>query len=185
MRLLGLDPGLRHTGWGVIEARGNELRYLGCGVVDSPDGGELARRLGTLYHGLAEVIRAWLPAEAAVEETVVNKNALSSLKLGHARGVVLLAASHAGLPGGEEAASHAALPVREYAASRVKKAVPGTGGAAKEQVAAMVRFLLPGSGTGLRPDASDALAVAICHAHMRASQARIAVADRQSVVGRL
>jgi crossover junction endodeoxyribonuclease RuvC len=173
MRLLGLDPGLRHTGWGVIEARGNELRYLGCGVVDSPDGGELARRLGTLYHGLAEVIRAWLPAEAAVEETVVNKNALSSLKLGHARGVVLLAASHAG------------LPVCEYAASRVKKAVTGTGGAAKEQVAAMVRFLLPGSGTGLRPDASDALAVAICHAHMRASQARITVADRQSVVGRL
>jgi crossover junction endodeoxyribonuclease RuvC len=165
MRLLGLDPGLRHTGWGVVEAKGNELRYLACGVVDGLTEGELARRLGSLYCGLVEVIQAWLPAEAAVEETVVNRNALSSLKLGHARGVVLLAASHAG------------LPVAEYASRQVKKSVTGTGAAAKEQVAMMVRFLLPGSGE-VRADASDALAVAICHAHMRASHARIALAQR-------
>jgi crossover junction endodeoxyribonuclease RuvC len=174
MRLLGLDPGLRHTGWGVIEARGNALTFLACGVVDSRDGEELARRLGGIYHGLSEVIRAWLPAEAAVEETVVNKNPLTSLKLGHARGVVMLAASHAG------------LPVSEYASSKVKKAVTGTGGAAKEQVQAMVRFLLPGC-REVKADACDALAVAICHAHLRASHARVALAVERSsasVVGR-
>ena len=178
MRLLGLDPGLRHTGWGLIEARrGNELRFLACGVVSAPEGDDLARRLGFLYHGLAAVIRDWLPAEAAVEETVVNRNPLTSLKLGHARGVVLLAASHAG------------IPVCEYASSRVKKAVTGTGGAGKEQVAAMVRFLLSGCGEGLKADASDALAVAICHAHIRSSRARVAVAaaaepSSSSVAGR-
>lgn len=167
MRLLGLDPGLRHTGWGVIEVRGNELRHVACGVVDSVDGEALAERLGTIYHGLAEVIRLWVPHEAAVEETVVNKNALSSLKLGHARGVILLAASHAG------------LPVSEYGAKQVKKSVTGTGAADKEQVAMMVRFLLPGSGA-VRSDASDALAVAICHAHTRASNARIGAARQMA-----
>ena len=160
MRLIGLDPGLRHTGWGVIEMRGNELRFVACGVVDSTDRDALASRLGTLYDGLAEIIRCWLPQEAAVEETVVNRNPLSSLKLGHARGVVLLAATHAG------------LPVQEYASKQVKRAVTGTGAAAKEQVSAMVRFLLPGCGE-MRADATDALAVAICHAHIRASRARL------------
>ena len=164
MRLLGLDPGLRHTGWGVIEAHANELRFVACGVVDSGQGDALARRLSSLYDGLAEVIRTWVPREAAVEETVVNRNPLSSLKLGHARGVVLLAASHAG------------LAVSEYASKRVKQAVTGTGGAAKEQVGVMVRFLLPGCGE-MRADAADALAVAICHAHVRASRGRIAAAQ--------
>ena len=161
MRLMGLDPGLRHTGWGVVEARGNALRYLGCGVIDADLEGSLAQRLESLYRGLAEVAQVWAPAAAAVEETVVNKNALSSLKLGHARGVVLLAAAHAG------------LPVTEYASKQVKRSVTGTGAAGKEQVAAMVRVLLPGIGP-LRPDAADALAVAICHAHCHATGQRLA-----------
>lgn len=165
MRLIGLDPGLRHTGWGVIEAEAHGLRFLACGVVASDDARPLAERLGSLYDGLAEVVARWRPAEAAVEETVVNRNPLSSLKLGHARGVVLLAASHAG------------LPVAEYAAKQVKRAVTGTGGAHKEQVAVMVRFLLPGCGV-MPADAADALAVAICHAHVRASRSRIAAAER-------
>jgi crossover junction endodeoxyribonuclease RuvC len=161
MLLLGLDPGLRHTGWGLLEARGNQLRFIACGVVHTNGDADLARRLSGLYRGLAAVITAHAPGEAAVEETVVNRNPLSSLKLGHARGVVLLAAAHHG------------LPVSEYAASQVKRAVTGTGGAAKEQVAMMVRFLLPGCGE-VPADATDALAVAICHAHFRAGRARIA-----------
>lgn len=160
MLILGLDPGLRHTGWGLVEADGHRLRFLACGAVHTDGEDELAVRLGGLYRGLARVIETHLPREAAVEETVVNRNPLSSLKLGHARGVVLLAASHAG------------LAVHEYAAKTVKRAVTGTGGAAKEQVAVMVRFLLPGCGE-IAGDAADALAVAICHAHFRAGRARI------------
>lgn len=163
-RLLGLDPGLRHTGWGVVEALpGGKLRFVACGVVHGVLDGELAGRLGSIYRGLAEVILAWAPAEAAVEETVVNRNPLSSLKLGHARGVVLLAASHAG------------LTVAEYGSMQVKKAVTGTGHAAKDQVAAMVQAMLPDAGDP-RADAADALAVAICHAHVRTSRTMIAAA---------
>ena len=165
MRLIGVDPGLRHTGWGLIEADAGSLRFVACGVIDSDDGKALAQRLGSLYDGLSTVVASWRPIEAAVEETVVNRNPLSSLKLGHARGVILLAASHAG------------LPVSEYASKQVKRAVTGTGGAAKEQVATMVRFLLPGCGE-MRADAADALAVAICHAHIRASRSRIEAAQR-------
>jgi crossover junction endodeoxyribonuclease RuvC len=161
MLLLGLDPGLRHTGWGLLESRGNQLRYVACGVVHTDGGADLAGRLGGLYNGLAAVIAGHGPAEAAVEETVVNRNPLSSLKLGHARGVVLLVAAHHG------------LPVTEYAASQVKRAVTGTGAAAKDQVAMMVRYLLPGCGE-VTADAADALAVAICHAHFRTGRARIA-----------
>ena len=161
MLILGIDPGLRHTGWGLLEADANRLRFLGCGVVHTDADAVLAARLGGLYRGLVEVIETYLPGEAAVEETVVNRNPLSALKLGHARGVVLLAASHAG------------LGVHEYAAKQVKRAVTGTGGAAKEQVAMMVRYLLPGCGE-VGADAADALAVAICHAHFRAGRARIA-----------
>lgn len=162
-RLLGLDPGLRHTGWGVIEAWGNELRFIACGVVDGEVEGGLAVRLGSIYNGLGSVIAEWAPREAAVEETVVNRNPLSSLKLGHARGVVLLAAAHGG------------LDVTEYGAKQVKRSVTGTGNALKDQVGAMVRVLLPGTGT-VRPDAADALAVAICHAHFRASRSYLAAA---------
>lgn len=161
MRILGLDPGLRHTGWGLVAAEGNALRFLGCGVVHTDGEADLAARLGGLYQGLSGVIASHEPGEAAVEETVVNRNPLSSLKLGHARGVVLLVAIHAG------------LPVHEYASKQVKRAVTGTGGAAKEQVAMMVRHLLPGCG-GVAADAADALAVAICHAHFRTGRARVA-----------
>lgn len=163
MRLLGLDPGLQRTGWGVLEARGNGLRFVAAGVVTTDSRVPLAERLDALYRGLQEVVADHRPSAAAVEETVVNKNAASSLKLGHARGVVLLAAAHAG------------LPVTEYAAKTVKRAVVGTGGAEKRQVTMMVRTLLPGSGE-VAGDAADALAVALCHAHTEATRSRIAAA---------
>ena len=160
MRLLGLDPGLQRTGWGLIEAHGNGLRFLAAGVVSTDPGHGLASRLDVLYRGLQEVVARHRPEAAAVEETVVNVNPESSLKLGHARGVVLLAAAHAG------------LAVTEYAAKTVKRAVVGTGAAQKRQVAMMVRMLLPGSGQ-LGGDAADALAVALCHAHHHQAQTRL------------
>jgi crossover junction endodeoxyribonuclease RuvC len=160
MRLLGLDPGLQRTGWGLIEAHGNGLRFLAAGVVTTEPAHDLASRLDTLYRGLQEVVTRHRPHAAAVEETVVNVNAESSLKLGHARGVVLLAAAHAG------------LEVTEYAAKTVKRSVVGTGAAQKRQVAMMVRMLLPGSGR-ISGDAADALAVALCHAHHHAAQTRL------------
>jgi crossover junction endodeoxyribonuclease RuvC len=160
MRLLGLDPGLQRTGWGLIEAHGNGLRFLAAGVVTTEPAHDLASRLDTLYRGLQEVVTRHRPHAAAVEETVVNVNAESSLKLGHARGVVLLAAAHAG------------LEVTEYAAKTVKRSVVGTGAAQKRQVAMMVRMLLPGSGR-ISGDAADALAVALCHAHHHAARTRL------------
>jgi crossover junction endodeoxyribonuclease RuvC len=163
MRLLGLDPGLQRTGWGVIEADANRLRFLAAGVVVTDPGQELACRLDALYRGLKEVVADHTPELAAVEETVINRNAGSSLKLGQARGVVLLAAAHAG------------LPVTEYASKTVKRAVVGTGAADKRQVAMMVHTLLPASGR-LTGDAADALAVALCHAHHRAGQQRLTAA---------
>ncbi len=169
MLVLGLDPGLRHTGWGVVEVQGNRLRFVAAGVVDTDAGDELARRLVTLHDGLAEVVRRYAPTVAAVEETVVNKNAASSLKLGHARGVIMFTAAAAG------------LPVTEYPSKTVKRAVVGTGAAEKEQVAAMIRILLPGAGV-YRSDATDALAVAVCHANRTSTVAAIGRSVR-SVVG--
>jgi crossover junction endodeoxyribonuclease RuvC len=163
MRLLGLDPGLQRTGWGVIEARGNALRFLAAGVVVTDAGDDLARRLDALYCGLKAVVARHGPAAAAVEETVVNRNPGSSLKLGQARGVVLLAAAHAG------------LSVTEYASKTVKRTVVGTGAADKRQVAMMVRTLLPTSGV-VAADAADALAVALCHAQHQAGRERLALA---------
>jgi crossover junction endodeoxyribonuclease RuvC len=163
MRLVGLDPGLRHTGWGVIEASGSRLQFVACGAVDSDAGDSLPLRLAALYQGLATVLGSWRPSTAAVEETVINRNAGSSLKLGHARGVVLLAAAHAG------------LGVTEYGAKRVKRSVTGTGAADKAQVAAMVRILL-GRNVEATADATDALAVAICHAHHLGTAERVVVA---------
>jgi crossover junction endodeoxyribonuclease RuvC len=160
MRLIGLDPGLRHTGWGIVETEGSRLRFVAGGVVDTSSADGLALRLVQLYDGLSAIISEFNPAEAAAEETVVNVNALSSLKLGHARGAVLLAAARAG------------LPVHEYASKRVKRAVTGTGSGTKEQVAMMVRTLLPTAAVA-SADALDALAVAICHAHSRATLARV------------
>jgi crossover junction endodeoxyribonuclease RuvC len=156
MRLIGLDPGLQRTGWGVIQARGNALGFLAAGVVATDPRQSLALRLDALYRGLAQVIGTHAPELAAIEETVVNVNGASSLKLGQARGVALLAAAHAG------------LGVTEYASKTVKRAVVGTGAAHKRQVAMMVRVLLPGSGR-MTLDAADALAVAICHAHHAAT----------------
>jgi crossover junction endodeoxyribonuclease RuvC len=160
MRLLGLDPGLQRTGWGLIEARGNGLHFLAAGVVTTEPGHALANRLNVLYRGLQEVVARHRPHAAAIEETVVNVNADSSLKLGHARGVVMLAAAHAG------------LEVTEYAAKTVKRSVVGTGAAQKRQVVMMVRMLLPGSGRVVG-DAADALAVALCHAHHHQAQTRL------------
>ncbi|MGK9167807.1 crossover junction endodeoxyribonuclease RuvC [Inquilinus limosus] len=161
MRILGLDPGLRHTGWGILDVDGNRLRYVADGSVDSDDKADLATRLVQLHDGLAEVLRAWAPDEAAVEETFVNKNPTSTLKLGLARGVVLLVPAKA------------RLRVAEYGANHIKKSVVGAGHADKTQVQHMVRMLLPGA-TFRTPDAADALAVAICHAHHRQTEASLA-----------
>ncbi|WP_294534192.1 crossover junction endodeoxyribonuclease RuvC [uncultured Rhodoblastus sp.] len=159
VRILGIDPGLRHTGWGVIEAGGSRLAFIACGAVHTETGQNLAERLRRLHDGLADVIAAHRPDEAAVEETFVNRDPQSALKLGHARGVALLAPALAG------------LEVSEYAANLVKKTVVGAGHAEKAQVAMMVRVLLPRS-EALGADAADALAVAICHAQHRGAKAR-------------
>lgn len=151
MRVLGIDPGLRNTGWGVIAVEGPRLRHVANGIVRS-EAGELAARLLVLYQGLRAVIAEHAPDVAAVEQTFVNKDATGTLKLGQARGIALLAPAEAG------------LAVGEYAPNAVKKAVVGVGHAGKDQVEYMVRFQLPGvvlAGT----DAADALAIAICHAH--------------------
>jgi crossover junction endodeoxyribonuclease RuvC len=165
MRILGLDPGLRNTGWGIIDVIDNRLRHVADGVVKSDSTLSLAERLVQLHDGVNAVITQWAPEEAAVEETFVNKNPESTLKLGQARGVVLLAPARAG------------LPVGEYSAALVKQSVVGTGRAAKEQVGMMVRTLLPGC-FAATADAADALAVAICHAHHRSTQRRLAGALR-------
>jgi crossover junction endodeoxyribonuclease RuvC len=161
MRILGLDPGLRHTGWGIVEMTDSRLAHIADGAVSTPADLALSDRLVRLLDGLGQVIADFAPDEAAVEETFVNKNPTSTLKLGMARGVVLLAPARAG------------LRVGEYGANHIKKSVVGAGHASKEQVQAMVRMLLPGV-TFSTADAADALAVAICHAHHRQTEAGIA-----------
>ena len=162
MRLIGLDPGLRLTGWGVIDVDGNRLRHVAHGVVKVAGDRSLAERLAELFEAIAAVVAAQRPLEAAVEETFVNINPGSTLKLGQARGVVMLAPARAG------------LPVFEYAANLVKKSVTGAGHADKRQIAMMVGVLLPG--VEASADAADALAVAICHAHHRATAKRVEAA---------
>lgn len=159
MILVGLDPGLGCTGWGAIAAEGNRLRHVANGQVRTDAKMPLPQRLVVLHDALVEILAAHAPAGAAVEEVFVNENPQSTLKLGQARGVVLLAAARRG------------IAVGEYAPSLVKKAVAGTGGAAKEQVRAMVARLLPGAAIA-GADAADALAVAITHAHHLASRHR-------------
>lgn len=161
MRILGLDPGLRNTGWGIIDAVDNRLRHVADGVIRPDASAALAERLVQLHDGIMAVIADFSPDEAAVEETFVNMNPASTLKLGQARGVVLLVPAKSG------------LPVGEYAATLVKQSVVGTGRAAKEQVGMMVKTLLPGC-LAATPDAADALAVAICHAHHRSTQQKLA-----------
>jgi crossover junction endodeoxyribonuclease RuvC len=154
LRILGLDPGLRRTGWGVIVVEGARLSHVAHGVIAPKDTLPFAERLLILFDAIAGIVALHAPDEAAVEETFMNDNARSALKLGHARACCLIAPARAG------------LPVAEYAATVVKKAVVGTGGADKAQVGFMIRRLLPTAGD-TTADAADALAVAIAHAHAR------------------
>ena len=153
MLILGLDPGLGTTGWGIVAKSGSRLSHVANGQIKTDPKAALAERLVTLDRELADVILAHRPDNGAVEEVFVNSNAQSTLKLGQARGVCLLALARAG------------LPVAEYATRLVKKALVGTGGAEKAQVQAMLAVLLPGVRLA-GPDAADALAVAIAHAHL-------------------
>ena len=156
MLIIGLDPGLGTTGWGIVAKAGNRLSHVANGQVKTDPNAPLAERLVTLDRELAAVILAHQPDAGAVEEVFVNKNPQSTLKLGQARGVCLLALARAG------------VPVTEYATRLVKKALVGTGAAEKAQVQAMLGVLLPGVKLA-GPDAADALAVAVCHAHMARS----------------
>jgi crossover junction endodeoxyribonuclease RuvC len=162
-RILGLDPGLRRTGWGVIAVEGSRLAWVAHGVIAPPEKAPFSERLLALFDGVCAVVAEHAPDEAAIEETFVNVNAASTLKLGHARAAALIAPARAG------------LAVAEYSPARVKQAVVGTGGADKTQVAFMVRRLLPACGDA-SADAADALAVAIAHAHHRTRRAIGAVA---------
>lgn len=161
IRIIGIDPGLRRTGWGVVEASGNSLRFVAAGTVTSDQKADLATRLCQLHDGLAGILAMQMPDEAAVEQTFVNKDAAATLKLGQARGIAMLVPARAG------------LPVAEYAPNAVKKAVIGVGHGEKAQIHLMVKVLLPKARFDT-DDAADALAIAICHVH-----------HRQSVIGRL
>ena len=164
-RILGLDPGLCNLGWGVVDWDGARLSFVACGTI-TPDADEpMAQRLSALFAGLEEVVRRWLPAEAAVEETFVNVNARSALKLGQARGIALLVPARLG------------LAVAEYAPNTVKKTVTGSGHADKAQIRAMLRYLLP-KAAPQTADAADALGVAITHAHHRRARSLAACIAR-------
>ena len=160
LRILGLDPGLRCTGWGVIDVQGARLAHAGHGVISPNPNLSLDGRLLILFDEVAKVVEAYAPDEAAIEETFMNTNAGSALKLGHARAAVMLAPARAG------------IPVAEYAAKVVKKALVGTGSADKDQVGFMIRRLLP-TAVVTSADAADALAVAITHAHARTAKQRL------------
>lgn len=166
IRIIGIDPGLRRTGWGVVETHGNSLRFVASGTVTSDNKLDLASRLRQLHDGLTEVIHHYQPDEAAVEQTFVNKDAVATLKLGQARGIAMLVPALAG------------LPVAEYAPNAVKKAVIGVGHGDKKQIHMMVKVLMPKASFDT-DDAADALAIAICHTHHRQSaQARALMAGR-------
>jgi crossover junction endodeoxyribonuclease RuvC len=156
IRIIGVDPGLRRTGWGVIDSDGVRLIYVASGVITSESDDDLAFRLRSLYEGLSSVIVSHKPREAAVEETFVNENPRATLKLGQARGMALLAPAMKG------------LVIAEYAPNVVKKTVVGAGHAEKHQIQAMIGFLLPRAKFD-SADEADALAIAICHANHRSS----------------
>lgn len=169
MRVLGIDPGLRNLGWGVIDVQGARITHVANGICHS-DGAvdSLAERLRSLHEQLTDVLQRYAPETAAVEQTFVNKDAVATLKLGQARGIALLVPAQFG------------LAVGEYAPNHIKKTVVGVGHAAKQQVDHMVRLQLPGVQiTG--PDAADALAIAICHAHHMQSQGRYEAAVKRAV----
>ena len=167
IRILGIDPGLRHMGWGLIAVEGSRLSFIACGSIHSDGDDPLSERLKHLHEELSGVIEAHRPHEAAVEETFVNRDPQGTLKLGQARGIALVVPALAG------------LTVAEYAANLVKKTITGTGHAEKQQIAAMLKILLPRSDAA-SPDAADALAVAITHAHHR-RPARLDAAIARSV----
>jgi crossover junction endodeoxyribonuclease RuvC len=148
--ILGIDPGLQHTGWGIIKKDGNSLHYIACGVINSNSKAPLPKRLLTINEGLSEILQIYKPDECAIEETFLNTNPMSSLKLGHARGAAMLTVSLCG------------ITPYEYAATLVKKTVVGVGRAEKSQILMMVKTLLPKADIK-SPDAADALAIAICH----------------------
>ncbi len=156
IRILGIDPGLRRTGWGLIESDGNRLVHVACGSVETSERAELSARLVAIHDGLIAVIEQYAPHEAAVENTFVNTNAAATLKLGQARGIAMLVPARAG------------LTVAEYAPNLVKKTVVGAGHAEKGQIRMMIGVLLP-KADPQSEDAADALAIAICHAHHRVS----------------
>ena len=156
IRILGIDPGLRRTGWGVIDVDGNRLIYVGCGSVESRDSLPLSERLLAIHEGLVKVVSEHGPLEAAIEQTFVNKDGAGTLKLGQARGVAMLVPAMSG------------ISVSEYAPNQVKKTVVGAGHADKNQIRVMLGVLLP-KAQPKTPDAADALAIAITHAHHRQS----------------
>ena len=156
IRILGIDPGLRHTGWGVIVCEGNRLSFVACGSVETNSKASLAERLVTIYDGLVRVIDDFRPDEAAVEATFVNRDASATLKLGQARGIALLAPAKAG------------VAVAEYAPNLVKKTIVGAGHGEKAQIRMMIGVLLP-KADPQSEDAADALAIAVTHAHHRNS----------------
>jgi crossover junction endodeoxyribonuclease RuvC len=170
MRVLGIDPGLRNLGWGVIDVSGTRIAHVANGICHSAPGeaeGDLAQRLVSLHRQLTEVLQTHAPDAAAVEHTFVNKDAVATLKLGQARGIALLVPAQFG------------LTVGEYAPNAVKKTVVGVGHAAKQQVDHMVRLHLPGVQIA-GPDAADALAIAICHAHHLQSAGKLQAALRKA-----
>ena len=156
IRILGIDPGLRRTGWGLVEADGNRLIYVACGSLETSERAALGDRLVVIHDGLAQVIEQYRPHEAAVENTFVNANAVATLKLGQARGIAMLVPAKAG------------LVVAEYAPNVVKKTVVGAGHGEKAQIRMMIGVLLPIADPQTE-DAADALAIAVCHAHHRTS----------------
>lgn len=158
IRILGIDPGLRRTGWGIVDSDGVRLSYVASGHITSDSADDLAYRLRELFEGLVGVIASFKPQEAAIEETFVNKDARSTLKLGQARGIALLAPATRG------------LKVAEYTPNQIKKTVTGAGHAEKQQIQAMIGFLLP-KAKFESADEADALAIAICHANHRTSPA--------------
>lgn len=160
MRILGIDPGLQRTGWGVIEAEGNRLQYIACGTIATNPTLSTAERLAEIDAGLVDAINTWQPDTAAIEETFVNRNPASALKLGVARGAAMVVPARMG------------LLVGEYPANLVKKSVVGTGHATKDQIGMMIRTLLPSAGK-MGADAADALAIAICHAHHYSSRMKM------------
>ena len=168
MLVLGIDPGLRNMGWGIIETQGNKLKYIDDGIVITNSKLDTPKRLVQLYNGLKKIIEEYHPEEAAVEETFVNANPVTSLKLGQARGIALFVPSKFG------------LNVTEYSPNLIKKSIVGSGHASKEQIQLLINIILPGC-KFCSADSADALAAAICHAHHRIYKNKIL--ETQNILG--